>query len=251
MTPTRSILSAALVTLLAAGSLATAASAQDRWDWNGGRPGDGRAYRLAGPGVRMLLPELRDTRRGQAFVLRNFDFRPDGLIDRREASAANRAFLDAAGPNRGRFDWDRRPVAAPGGWDREGMRGYHFRQGRYGATFTLQDVLFQTGSAALRSGAEAQLRPLAGYLRANPGVELRIEGFTDSVGSPASNLTLSRDRAHAVASALEATGIDPARFRLEGLGEAAPVAGNDTADGRRLNRRVEVTLVGQKANAFE
>jgi outer membrane protein OmpA-like peptidoglycan-associated protein len=190
--------------------------------------------------------------------MRNFDFNHNGLVSPREARAANDAFLQVAGPDRRRFDWEHRahhgppPVASvgPGGWDHQAMRNYHFREGRYGAMFTLRDVLFQTGSAALRPGAEAQLHPLAGYLRANPRVRLRIDGFTDSVGSHVSNMTLSQDRARSVSNALATMGIDPARLQLEGHGEASPVARNDTVDGRQLNRRVEVTLVGQRAASF-
>jgi outer membrane protein OmpA-like peptidoglycan-associated protein len=245
----RPMLGVALAALLAAGS----ASAQDRWDWSHGGSDDHRGYRLAGPGVDELLPELRDTQRGQAFVINNFDFSHDGFITVREARAANRAFAEAAGPDRGHFNWDARAHdrATRGGWDRQGMRNYHFRQGHYGAMLTLQDVLFETGSAVLRPGAEAQLQPLAGYLDANPRVRLRIDGFTDSVGSDASNLTLSRNRAQAVADALAQMGVDSGRFQLEGHGKALPAATNDTVAGRQLNRRVEVTLVGQRASSFD
>ena len=59
------------------------ASAQDRYDWGGGRDGD-REYRLIGPGVPQLYSELRRTNRGRAFVTRNFDFNRDGLVNRRD-----------------------------------------------------------------------------------------------------------------------------------------------------------------------
>lgn len=260
MTHSRSRLGAALLCALAVGQLAGAASAQDRWDWSGGDANDRRAYELRGRGVSDLLPALRDTRRGQAFVLRNFDFDRDGRIDPREARAANRAFIDIAGRDRDHFDWERHghhgdvppgPRAESGDWDRQGMRDYHFRQGRYGAVLTLNDTLFKTGSAALRPGMEAQLKPLAGYLRANPRTRLRIDGFTDSVGSTAANLTLSRDRAQSVADALSAMGVDSGRLRLEGHGETMPVATNATPEGRQLNRRVEVSLIDQQARSFD
>jgi outer membrane protein OmpA-like peptidoglycan-associated protein len=271
MKQTRSMLGGAFIAILAVGPLAAPASAQDRWDWNGGGADDRGAYELVGPGVAMLEPELRDTRRGHAFVMRNFDFDHNGRVSPQEARAANRAFLDAAGAERGRFDWEHRgrPDEPPrvdrgdrgdrpdradrggrGGWDRQGMRNYRFRQGRYGAMFTLQDVLFETGSARLRAGAAAQLEPLADYLDANPAVRVRIDGFTDSVGSEASNLTLSRNRAQAVADALATMNVEPARLQRFGHGEGSPVATNATAAGRQLNRRVEVTLIGQRASSF-
>lgn len=262
MTKTHRIRGAALIALLAASALAGATSAQDRWDWSRGGNDDRGAYRLVGPGVGDLAPELRATRRGQAFVLRNFDLNHDGIISHRDAREANRAFLDAAGGDRAHFDWDHRGEhrdygerrdfegQGPGGWDRQGMRDYHMRQGRYGAVFTLPDVLFQTGSANLIPGAEAKLQPLAGYLRSNRQVRLRIDGYTDSVGGAASNMVLSRARAQSVANALSAAGVDAGRFELVGHGPADPTASNKTAEGRQLNRRVEVTLVGQQARGF-
>ena len=263
MATIRPILSSAFIALITIGPLAGPAAAQGRWDWNGGRDDDRRAYDLSGDGVSMLLPELRDTRRAKAFVLRNFDFDQNGRINRREARAANEAFLAEAGSERNRFDWDRRSHGGndrgdgfqrgPRGdhqWNRQGMRDYQMREGRYGAVFTLDDVLFQTGSANLRPGAAAKLEPLADYLDANPTVRVRIDGFTDSVGTDAANLTLSRNRARAVATALTTMGVAAGRMQMFGHGEATPVASNGTPAGRQLNRRVEVSLIGQRATSF-
>jgi outer membrane protein OmpA-like peptidoglycan-associated protein len=265
MASLRSTVCATLGLALAASALASPVLAQGRWDWGGGGPQDAQAYPLRGPGVELLVPELRYSHKGQAFVLRNFDFDHNGFITPRAADAANRAFLDAAGVDRSRFAADRfgwrgdAPDHGPGpmnaehggDWNRQGMRDYHFHQGRYGALFTLQDVLFETGSAQLRPGAEARLLPLIGYLHANPGVRLRIDGYTDSVGSADSNLQLSRDRARSVGKALAAAGVETSGFQLEGHGEDLPIASNNTAAGRQLNRRVEVTLIGRQASEFE
>jgi outer membrane protein OmpA-like peptidoglycan-associated protein len=242
----------AVAALLAAG--ASPAGAQGRWDWGGGRQGD-RDYRLAGAGVRLLLPELRGTNRGRAFVMRNFDRNRDGLVSPREARDANAAFIEVAGPRRDRFDWDsRRDVVVSQddrGWDRGAMWNYHFRQTRLGATLTLQeDVLFATDRAELRPGALDKLRPLAGYLRANPGVRVAIIGHTDSRGTDAHNQDLSERRAESVRDAFDEMGVTRARFRVEGHGEREPIATNSTAAGMRLNRRVEVTLLGQRADRF-
>lgn len=264
MTKIRKTMTAALAAATLAGGIAAPAGAQSRWDYGGGRPGE-RDLLLVGAGVRDLLPELRRTNRGRAFVVRNFDDNGDGRINPREADAANRAFLAIAGGRRDRFDWDARDVGfsrgggyAPGGewrgeggWDRRGMRDYRFRQTRYGATFDLADVLFQTASASLRPGAADRLRPLASYLRANPGVQVRVDGHTDSVGSDASNQTLSERRAETVAAAMERMGVRPGRIRAYGHGETMPVATNASAQGRQLNRRVEVTLVGRQAREFD
>jgi outer membrane protein OmpA-like peptidoglycan-associated protein len=257
-------LAAGLAITLGAG----AASAQGRWvpghwDWAGGRPGDARAYDLRGPGVPMLFPELRDTPRGHAFVLRNFDWGRNGFITPREARAANRAFAESV-PDRGRFDWavvDAAPPAPPppyistgrpGPWDRGAMRAYHFRDTPEGARMTLQeDVLFQTDSAALRPHAIDTLQALAGYLHDNPGVNVAIDGYTDSRGTDEHNQGLSERRADSVRDALGQMGVTDARFRVRGHGENDPVATNSTDDGMRLNRRVEVTLLGRHASEFE
>jgi len=239
---------------LSALSLAAAgpAAAQDRWDWS---PGD-RAYRLAGPGVRLLYPELRDTPRGRAFVMRNFDFDRNGFVGWREAQAANRAFAEVAGTRRDRFDWDHPGPAVAveqprGGWDHRAMRDYGFRQTARGATLNLQeDVLFRTDSAVLRPGALDKLRPLADYLKSERGVRVAIDGYTDSRGTDAHNQALSERRATSVRSALDAMGVVRARFVVQGHGESNPVATNATREGMRQNRRVEVTLLGQRADRF-
>jgi outer membrane protein OmpA-like peptidoglycan-associated protein len=248
----RTLMCAALgATMLAA----MPADAQRRLDWG---PGD-RAYRLDGAGVPILYPELRGTVRGRAFVMRNFDWNDDGFINPREARAANRAFADAAGPNRGRFDWDHpsrvvvveRGGPVSGGWDRGAMRDYHFRQTPRGATLTLQeDVLFATDSSVLRRGAIEKLRPLAAYLRANAGVRVAIDGHTDSRGTDAHNDALSLRRADSVRAAFDQMGVTRARFSVQGHGEHQPVATNATTAGMRQNRRVEVTLLGQRADRF-
>jgi len=245
-------------TILAAGiaTLATTVSpalAQGRWDY---RPGD---YRLIGAGVRLLVPELRNSPRGQAFVMRNFDGNRDGRVQPREAQAANDAFLRVAGPNRARYAWpatERVTVieetrVVPGGWDRRAMHDYGFRQTPRGATLTLQeDVLFATDSDRLRPGAVDKLRALAGYLRDNPGVRVAIDGFTDARGSDAHNQDLSERRAASVRAAFDQMGVTRARFSVVGHGERDPVASNATAAGMRQNRRVEVTLLGRRASEF-
>jgi outer membrane protein OmpA-like peptidoglycan-associated protein len=113
-----------------------------------------------------------------------------------------------------------------------------------GTVITLGNVLFQTNSATLAPGAAVSLDRLAGYLRENPSSTVQVEGYTDSSGSVDYNRGLSQRRADSVREALIARGIDPRRIESRGYGEMTPVASNDTAQGRQMNRRVEVVIAG-------
>ena len=111
-----------------------------------------------------------------------------------------------------------------------------------GMVLTLGDVLFDTGRAELKAGAFDTLDRLASFMRDNPERKLTIEGHTDSVGSDDYNIGLSQRRADAVRAALVNRSVDGGRIATEGLGKARPVAGNDTAEGRQRNRRVEIVI---------
>jgi outer membrane protein OmpA-like peptidoglycan-associated protein len=111
-----------------------------------------------------------------------------------------------------------------------------------GMVITLGDVLFDTGSARLRSGALRVIDRLAIFLREHPDRTLAIEGFTDSVGNAVVNDELSRRRAESVRAALVDAGIDASRVVARGYGDSYPVASNDTAEGRQRNRRVEIVI---------
>jgi outer membrane protein OmpA-like peptidoglycan-associated protein len=158
-------------------------------------------------------------------------------------AACATALAGAASAQRG---GDREP-----GWSRSEMRAYGFRQTPQGARMTMgQDVLFATASDELYPSAFNRLRPLARYLRANPGVRVAIDGHADSRGSDAYNQDLSERRAESVSEALADMGVRHARFRVAGHGERNPVASNRTTEGMRLNRRVEVTLLGRRIEEF-
>jgi outer membrane protein OmpA-like peptidoglycan-associated protein len=111
---------------------------------------------------------------------------------------------------------------------------------------TLNDVLFDFNSAALKPGADTTIQRLADFMMANPERDIVVEGYTDSRGSAQYNRELSAERAQAVKQALVDRGISAARIRTEGLGEEYPVASNGTAAGRQLNRRVEIVLSDQE-----
>lgn len=105
------------------------------------------------------------------------------------------------------------------------------------------DILFDTGSAEVKLEAAATLEDVAAVIRANPQAAVSVEGHTDSQGDEKYNLALSEQRAKAVKGWLvEKGGIEAARLSTRGWGESRPIAANDTAEGRRKNRRVEVKL---------
>ena len=111
-----------------------------------------------------------------------------------------------------------------------------------GMIITIGDVLFDTDQARLKADGIATVQKLADVLNQNPRRTVLVEGFTDSTGSAAHNQELSERRAAAVASALTGMGIGRDRVAMRGYGQSYPVAGNDTASNRQLNRRVEIVL---------
>jgi outer membrane protein OmpA-like peptidoglycan-associated protein len=116
------------------------------------------------------------------------------------------------------------------------------RQTERGLVLTLSDVLFDTGQAELKDGARVAMDRLAAFMNENAERNVMIEGHTDSRGSEQLNADLSARRAAEVASALAERGIAAERLRTVGLGEAYPVASNDTAAGMQQNRRVEIVI---------
>ena len=122
------------------------------------------------------------------------------------------------------------------------LRDLNARKTDRGMVITIGDVLFDTGRAEMKSGAERSMDKLVTFLKENPQRQAVVEGFTDSVGSESMNQDLSRRRAEAVRGALVIRGVEAGRVATEGYGEAYPVAGNDSAGGRQMNRRVEIVL---------
>jgi outer membrane protein OmpA-like peptidoglycan-associated protein len=107
----------------------------------------------------------------------------------------------------------------------------------------MRAVQFELGSADLKSESYAILDQIAGIMDRYPAYRLLIAGHTDSIGDADDNLKLSENRAKACYLYLVEKGIDPVRMSHAGYGEMSPVADNDRSAGRRLNRRVEFSLV--------
>ncbi len=101
---------------------------------------------------------------------------------------------------------------------------------------------FETGSADFNPAFGQLLNFGIVVMTRDPGMVMRIEGHTDSVGLDDVNQRLSQARAESVAAYMAAGGIAPERLEPVGMGASEPVASNDTAEGRALNRRIEFEL---------
>jgi len=113
-----------------------------------------------------------------------------------------------------------------------------------GLIVNMSDVLFDTGQWTLKPGAREKLAKISGIVLAHPGLKMEVEGHTDSVGSDDSNQLLSERRASAVRDFLVQQGVHSNSITARGFGESQPIASNDTATGRQLNRRVEMVVSG-------
>lgn len=113
----------------------------------------------------------------------------------------------------------------------------HGEAARYAAV-----VYFQTGSAALDDDAMRQLSWFVGKMAPYPQATFDVQGFADSTGSEATNQSLSDERAQAVSSYLQSQGIQTSRIYAAAFSTNSPAATNATVQGRRNNRRVEITV---------
>ncbi len=105
------------------------------------------------------------------------------------------------------------------------------------------DVLFQSGSARLSSGAQQRLSTFSQTLTRYPASNLIVRGHTDSTGSMALNERLSQDRAESVRSYLMSQGVAGNRISATGMGAQYPASSNESAEGRQENRRVEIEII--------
>ncbi len=113
-----------------------------------------------------------------------------------------------------------------------------------GLVVRMSDVLFATGHYQLTPDAKLALAKMAGVLLAYPGLKVEVDGYTDSTGSDETNQTLSDKRAEAVRNLLVSQGVSPDTITSQGFGSANPVASNDSAQGRQMNRRVDMIVSG-------
>lgn len=103
-------------------------------------------------------------------------------------------------------------------------------------------ILFATNSSVLETQAKTNINKLAAILNKYSDTNILVTGHTDSDGTEQYNKSLSERRAKTVSDFVIMQGITPSRFSVVGLGEGEPVASNDTPDGKRMNRRVEIAV---------
>jgi outer membrane protein OmpA-like peptidoglycan-associated protein len=113
------------------------------------------------------------------------------------------------------------------------------------ARFTLSPMNFEFASTQLTPESLATVDEMAAILRAYPTATIRVESYTDSIGTAAANLDLSRDRSETVKGLLGGKGIDPTRVTTAGLGQENPIASNETESGRAQNRRTDIVVTGR------
>ena len=133
-------------------------------------------------------------------------------------------------------------------WSAEQLVSLDSNETERGLVMTLGDVLFAGGSANLTPAANRSVLKLVQFLQLNPRRVIRVEGYSDSMGEDADNLTLSRERAQSVADMLTDLGIEAKRISVAGYSEAYPVADNASTRGRALNRRVEIVFSDPQGN---
>lgn len=112
-----------------------------------------------------------------------------------------------------------------------------------GATVNLKSVLFQQSTYTLLTESYDELDLVVSFLKVNPKVEILLSGHTDNRGDPAHNQRLSQRRVERVKSYLVSKGINGKRVTGKGFGGSKPIAENKSEETRRLNRRVEFTIV--------
>jgi outer membrane protein OmpA-like peptidoglycan-associated protein len=103
-------------------------------------------------------------------------------------------------------------------------------------------ILFATNSSTLESQAKTNINNLSAILNKYPDTNILVTGHTDFDGTEEYNQSLSERRAKTVSDYSKLQGVSSSRFSVVGLGENEPVASNDTDEGKRMNRRVEIAV---------
>lgn len=114
---------------------------------------------------------------------------------------------------------------------------------KIGEAFSLNNILFDVGKAVVKKESKPELDKVVAFLKQNPTTEIELSGHTSSEGDAAMNRSLSYRRVQACKDYVTKKGVDAGRIVTVGYGPDRPVASNETEDGRKLNRRVELRVV--------
>lgn len=112
-----------------------------------------------------------------------------------------------------------------------------------GTRVNLKNVLFKQSKAEILSSSYSELNLVVDMMQQNPSMKIKLEGHTDNRGVAKHNLRLSKHRVEAVEDYLVSKGISSKRIKGKGYGGAKPIADNDDPEKRKLNRRVEFTII--------
>lgn len=112
-----------------------------------------------------------------------------------------------------------------------------------GQSLTLNNLFFDSGKSVLKKESFSELNRLVKIMNSNPNLKIEIAGHTDSDGDTQKNLVLSQNRAKAVRDYLISKGVSSSSLTSVGYGESKPKAKNDTPEGKKMNRRVELKIL--------
>jgi OOP family OmpA-OmpF porin len=130
-----------------------------------------------------------------------------------------------------------------GDFDKEFRSTFFLEKIKVGTTVTLKTLQFERGKAELLPASYGELDKLAEFMTENPTVEIEISGHTDNQGDPKLNVELSENRVKSTTDYLISKGIEKNRIKGKGYGGSKPIASNSREETRKLNRRVEMTII--------
>jgi OmpA-OmpF porin, OOP family len=112
-----------------------------------------------------------------------------------------------------------------------------------GETVRINNIFFEFREYQLLPESFSELNRIVNLINENPTMQIQINGYTDNVGGSSANLSLSKQRANAVAEYLTEKGISKSRLKIKGYGAKKPLESNETEEGRSRNRRVEFEII--------
>ncbi len=130
-----------------------------------------------------------------------------------------------------------------GDFEKEFRATFFLEKIKVGTTVTLKTLQFERGKAELLPASYGELDKLAEFMKENPTIEIEISGHTDNQGDPKLNVELSENRVKSTTDYLISKGIEKNRIKGKGYGGSKPLASNSREETRKLNRRVEMTII--------